>query len=996
MATVTNTVQGLNETIGLLKQILIAVSDKDKAASKDGGGKDVQAKDISSSAIILGKIDKNSSDNIKNVILAFEPLEKMNDDIGDKAKKVADAIKVLSSEDIVNGLECYNNITPKIVNNVTEVIYSLVEALQKMSDKIDIKKLTTFSESIKVIVDSIKKLTMVVYLMAGLILVSALVGVIAIFAWKYILIGFASIVATIGVVIGVSFLIKLVSQLSEQIINNIKSVTSIIYEMASIVFLSAAVGTIAITAWKHILIGFSTIVAIIMGVFLIIGIIKMVNAMLKIASFKFGGGTFLKHFLKEQVNSPMPSEVKDIIYVLAAIALIPIISAFVGLIATNYLGIVTIGFGAITAMLWGILALCKHLDTLKGTSKKGINTAYTIAILLLALAAVVLILVGVSAIIDNAGLSWESLILSVVMMMSLMLTVALLLKLVGTIKPSTKSIIAMVIIVAIMAVLALLMHSIVDLTNKVAEAGGWGNIFITLAAMAGFVLGITALLLAIGALMLIPPLPAILGIGAAVVAGVSAVVILVAVAIKKIVEAYKECESVGLENLPGIGISMSNALLGFVTNVINGLKDISLKTMAKISIMMLPIQLIINTTSKFIKMLSSFSSDGCGPDELRPIHYNEKTGEYKVGDKINLVNAAIAISSSFAKFITTLYEGMKDFKGADTIKEISKMNLLPILDSCSSFVKMVSSIVGSSESNKLFYYMTDKDGNFMTDKDGNYITREVDLVNAAITIANGFSTFITTLSSQFKQIKGLGKLEDISEMNLTSIIDSTVKFVEMVSNMTDVTPEQAQNGVIKIYERDKNGNYIFDEKHIKTINLKQAGIAMGKGIGGFLLGLTSGLSKISDLEDFADSFGKITNSFEKVTNSIFKIDDEKSKKLKEYTDAINKFAEAVSKVSESIDTLNGKQIDLKLDQLRDSLNMKIGADINVNTNNNVASKHSNNSNNGNNNIINSSGGNISIDMNAISNAIVEGFKKIDIIRVELDNTNKYQGQIYVE
>lgn len=1002
MATVVNTVQGFNETIGLLKQILSAVSNDGKKGSK-GDDKAVQVKDVSSSAILLSKIDKNGSDNIKSVILAFEPLEKMGNNIDKKANAIANAIKSITDKNIVEGLGLYANVTPKIINNVFNVITTVVNSFAELGNKIDIKKLQSVSEVIKNLQKSIESLTRSLYLMAGLILVSALVGVIAVFAWKFILAGFAAILGTTLLLIGVSKLLTKVANITQETNRNILAIIISIYALSSIVIVSALVGVLAIYAWKFVLTGFATIVGIVLGIFAVIGVIKMINAAIKIAATKFGSKGFLKHLLKGNFDSPMPEEVKNIIYALGALAMIPFISALVGVIAINYFGIIMTGFGTISLMLIGLLSIIKFMGEIKGSTKEAINTAYSLSILMLALTLVLLGLVGISVVINHFGLTWQDLAASVVSMMALMLTVGVLLKIVGSVKPSAKSILAMVLIVVIMGFLTLLMFSITDLTNKVQEAGGWGKIFIALAAMVGFVVAVGLLMAGIGALMTIPPVAAAIAIGGAVIAGISVVVLLLSAAIKSIITAYKECESVGLDKLPTMGASLASALTGFVTSIASkdkGLGSVGLFDMVNISLMMRPISNIINTTSKFIKMISSFSTEDCGADELRYINYDEKTGKYTVGNKINIKNAGIAIAKGFGGFISSLNESLTKFTNAEKEKfnTIAETNLLPIIDSCSSFIKMISSIAGVDGEN-LSYYLTDSKGNFVQDSKGNYIQKSVNLSNAAKIISKGFGVFIRTLSTELIKMSNKEKrrLKKLGESNIMPIIEATTKFVEMISNIVGNGEINPNSGIINVLQKDKNGNYIYEGKEIKTrqVNLKKAGETIASSLGVFISSLSGKLPNPSNLENFANNFGKISNSFEKITNSIFKIDDEKSKKLKQYTEAINKFAEAVGKVSESIDTLNEKKIDLKLDELRDSLNMKIGANVNVNTNSSSNNSSNNNSNNNTNNI-NHSGGNIGIDMNAISNAIVEGFKKIDIIRVELDNTNKYHGMLYVE
>jgi hypothetical protein len=82
MAAISNTVQGLNETVGLLKQILKAV--------KGDGKKGADAKDVANTSNILSEIDEEGAKNVGIVVSSLKPLDKMKDDVGDKAKDLKD------------------------------------------------------------------------------------------------------------------------------------------------------------------------------------------------------------------------------------------------------------------------------------------------------------------------------------------------------------------------------------------------------------------------------------------------------------------------------------------------------------------------------------------------------------------------------------------------------------------------------------------------------------------------------------------------------------------------------------------------------------------------------------------------------------------------------------------------------------------------------------------------------------------------------------------
>ena len=314
MATISNSIQGLNETVGLLKQILIAVQKDDKKNKSEGGdsGK-TQAKDVSSSAAILSKIDKKGAENIKTVILAFEPLDKMSDKVGEKAKSLAEAIKILTSKDIVDGLKRCQSISDKSISNAFITIYKVMDYISNIARRINTKRIRDFANTIKMLTKAIKRTIMSLYMIAGLVLVAAIVGIIAIYAWKFILAGFTAILATALLIVGISFILNKISAMSKNMINDVLKITYAVYALASIVLVSVVVGLLAMFCWELILIGFATIVAVVLGILLVFGIIKLIATGLKFLTIKFLGGNIYKNIIGNMVMPEMPKDVSDIL-----------------------------------------------------------------------------------------------------------------------------------------------------------------------------------------------------------------------------------------------------------------------------------------------------------------------------------------------------------------------------------------------------------------------------------------------------------------------------------------------------------------------------------------------------------------------------------------------------------------------------------------------------------------------------------------------------------
>lgn len=988
MATVTNSIQGLNETIGLLKQILNVVGKTDN--KKGGDDKSIQMKDLSSVAI-LSEIDKKGSENIKNVIIAIAPLDKMSNKIGEKAKGIVEAIKTLSAKDIVNGLKQYENISPKIIRNVFGVIQSIFIGINDISKKVKTKDIKEFANTMKVLTETLKTTTITLYLIASFVLVAALVGVVAFFAWKSILLGFATIVVTVGLIVGLTFLMNKAAKIVDENIRSIAMVIIGLYAISGLVVVSALVGLLAIVAWKQILIGFTTIVGVVVGILMVLSAIKMVNNLIKLVSFKMSGGelNLFRHLLGGDMQ--MPKDVEGLLKVLIGISLLPLVSALVGIIAINHFGIIMIGFGIILTILTAVLHIMKSIGNLGKYNKNTMNTLLGVAGLMIALSVTVAILVGIAILIKEKGVSWTELIQVTSMMTMMMFGTNILLKTISKIKPSKKGIAILAGVAAILLSLTFVVSQLVKLSNEANEVG-WGNVWQTVLQMTLIIGGISLLMIGVGLLCSNPIVLSAIAIGGAILLGVSGVTLLLSAAVKSIIEAGKEAQEIGIDKIPEISAKMAKALTSFLTVIANELSFEVLAKSSLIGVLMKPIGNIINLCSQFMDMISAFSTEECLENELRPVYYDERKGEYKLGKKINVVNVGHSIGAAFGGFISALNENLKIFTENEVkkFKLLSKSGIVSIIDSCSSFVKMISGIVGSKEGT-LSYYLTDSNGNFVQDSKGKYIEKSVNLVNVASTICNGFGTFITTLADKLAELsdREQRRLNNLTNQNIMPVIESTTKFIQMVSALGggDITKDGKGNitsSILYVFKKDKNGNYIIKngEYEKRPVDMLKMGQVVASGISGFITSLSNGIANANNLDNFTNNFEKITNSFEKITNSIFNVDDTKSKKLKEYTDAINKFAEAVGKVSESIDTLNSKKLDLKLDTLTDKFNMIIGVDTNINVNNNGDSNNSNNSKAT--TIYKDRTIKESIDTISISNAIIEGFKKINMLKVELN------------
>ena len=378
MAAISNTVQGLNETVGLLKQILKAV--------KGDGKKGADAKDVANTSNILSEIDEEGAKNVGIVVSSLKPLDKMKDDVGDKAKDLADAIKILSSKEVVEGLKRYKGINAKIASNIAGIFIAIGKAFDKIDSGINLGKINKFAKTLSALVKALNEGVKVLYKLAGFVVVCALVGVLATFAWKQILIGFATIAAIALGVVAISYILSLISKNSSEMFNSVKEVIKCMLGLSAMVVVAALVGVLAVFAWKEILIGFAAILATALGVVAIYFIL-----------------TLIKEMSEEWMNS--------VVFVLAsvmALGLIVAVCALVGWMAQNTWEQILIGYGTILATALGVVFIYFVLTMIKELSEEWMKSAAFMIGATLALGLVVIVCAVVGWLAQN---HWEEILI---------------------------------------------------------------------------------------------------------------------------------------------------------------------------------------------------------------------------------------------------------------------------------------------------------------------------------------------------------------------------------------------------------------------------------------------------------------------------------------------------------------------------------------------------------------------------------------------------------
>ena len=887
MATISNTVQGLNETVGLLKQILKAVS--------GDGKKGADAKDVATTSNVLNGLDESGAKTMGVIVSSLESLDKIKEDTGEKAKSLAEAIKILSSKEVIDGLKQYNGISGKLGANIAQIFISLGKAFDEIDGGINLGRIKRFAMVLNSLTRVLNRGVRVMYKIAFFVLVCVAVGYIATIAWKQIMIGFVTIAAIALGIVGISYILSLISKSSPEIYKAVSgvvmsvmafalvvavcvvvgfiaqlaweqiligfvtiaaialgivalsyiisltatleqptrtSVTFVImtaFSLALMVAVCALVGLLAVEAWQYILIGFGTIVAIAVALVAVVMVIGMMVKLLRMGSFKEALGTFIG---AERI---MPESVKDILLVALSVTLVPLACVAIGWVAINNQEFIWTGFAILTGVVLGLVGLLKFMGNAAKQSMRVQVSVKSLIITIGAVVAVVFSIIKLAQMLNKESIPIPQVLLVTAMMGLMMLGFNMLLKTIGKMKVNPKGTITVLAVVAVVMVMVYMISSIADVVKKVQEVGGWGEIFLAIASMGGVIVAMMAFAGVIGVLVSItilgvPIVAILLGVGLATITAVALATMAVGNAIKTIANAVKECNDAGisLDDLPTIGTKMGNGLAEFAFNLIDKLSELSLWTVIKVGIMMRPISKMVNVCSQFLKMISSFSTEDCTADELRPVFYNEEKGTFDVAPKINLPNIGKAIGQGFANFAYAVITGLEDlslwtaYRIGNMMKPISK-----IVNTCSEFLKMISGFTsdgkvagdGSGVIITPVYYNAEK-GTFDVGK-------PIDVIAIGMTVANAFSAFANSL---FKKLEDVSFDED-DFGGMPDLISAISTYLEMITNISG-----GAEGTISMYMKDSQGNFIKNGNKylVNKVNLNEAGTNIGMAFGNFI------------------------------------------------------------------------------------------------------------------------------------------------------------------
>lgn len=877
---VTNTVQGLNCVIDLLKNIL--------DATKSNDDKTVQPRDVSSTSRVTA--------NIQNPAIETEGLNSLNSinkGIENKAKSYVSIIKTITSKDTISGIKTLATLQKlHVLMMFSQAIDTIVNSLNLLNNmKVTKANVTNFVTVINSITNIITAFTDIIFSIGKVMLAAVGIGALFIIAWPMILLGFAGVAAT---AIGVLGIIKLMVVVQTFLFGSapgstlknaaqaiiFKQMTEIFLYLGAIMVVAAGVGLLAEYAGPYIMSGIAWMTGVMIGVM---------------------GIMFLANMVSKNVMFGVVS-IGIIIASLYAVSLLIFIAAGVGVFTEHFYDKILIGFAAIASVMVGvalIMALVKLTEKFIVSSKVVSSIALLIGTLLLAsLLVTVSIEVG-KVVTDN----FRTVMIGLGSLAGIVVALSIVMSLIGKLTDFAgagsvlKGIGLIILMIGVLSVTSIMIKGVINLENDVKAGGGWATIWKTI-GMIGGVVG--ALLAVAGLLGASKSIALAIAIGLGLIGGITLILLGLSKVIRNVVdtailinEAREKNAFDGIENA-------ARSIGSAISTLVKELLPASWRAVLLFPAIT-PLNMLMNTISKFVKIVSKFGKD---PNFITPVEVDENGKVISTGEKTNIGQIAQNIAIAFSVFLKNLSDGLNkaDIEGLKHSRKVSRL-MNRIINPISKFAEVISN-VGNNP-------------NFINDPETG--KPKADIIQIGTNIANVFVNLVKIIDDNLKTIEiSRGKIKKLAKMEgVVNAIGGTLEL------LTKYKVAEDGKSITIIDENGKSRTHIIDFSGIGTV-LKD----LNTNLGGV---------NISNIEDFSDWAGKdissssiwtILNKVEmfdadstaleknaanvkifqeewtKLDNIMFKDSKNKLKALKEYKETMAELCKVLKEMSESTEKIS--------------------------------------------------------------------------------------------
>lgn len=896
---VTNTVQGLNCVIDLLKNIL--------DATKSNDDKTVQPRDVSSTSRVTANIQSPTIETE-----GLNSLNSINKRMENKAKSYVSIIKTITSKDTISGIRTLASLQGLgVLTMFNKAIDSIVNSLNLLNNmKVTKPKVTSFVTVINSITRIITAFTDIIFSIRKVMLAAVGLGALFIIAWPMILLGFIGVTATM---IGVLGIIKIMMSIQTILFGGVMNINSVmnvvIFKMMTEIFLylggimltAAAIGILSTIAAPYILEGFKWMAGVMVGVLAIMWLASKVSESVKFGLLAIG----------------------TIIISLYAISLLIFIAAGVGAFSAHFWRQILIGFGWIL----GITALIT-LAVLAISNTKDIAVKYNV-IVSIGLLAISMIAVGLLVMVmnnvgktvnDNAKAVFAGMGTMLVLMVALSGLLWVISKIANSINlTSTLKGIGLILLLGItISAMTLVIQSLINVQDKVKTAGGWENVWEVLKRIRKMIWSITIIAGLLGASKSVA---IAIGIGLGIIGGITLILLGLSKVIRNIVDTAiligEANERKAFDGIESAAKSIGSAISTLVKELLPASGSALLLMPA-----IVPLNMLMNTISKFVRIVSEVGED---PNFMVPTEIDENGNIKTSYAKVNMQLVALNIATAFTSFVETLSSKLKsaDIDGLKNAKVVSRL-MKRIINPISEFVKVVQSVA--------------KDPNFVTPvelNDDGSVKSSGSGVNIGQVAQNIANTFIILVNSIDKHLSSIemsgGKIRKLAKM-------------EGVVNAIRGTMELLTKFKVTSVGKTHQITLTDDKGQQRTIT------AEFSGLNELLSSLNTELKdvKTNNIEDLADLTPNITKFHEewaKLDNIMFSDSNRKLKVLKEYKETMAELCKVLKDMSESTEKISQMKLpDTNVSENETHLN-PIKQQINTSTavdsqNNNAISNNS--------------------------------------------------------
>ena len=901
MASATNAVQGLNQTIDLLQRILTAVE------SGNAGSRAASPRNLSTTLRTTAATGSLSAvKDVGNAVTSLSPLSKINKKTVAAADDMANVIKTVSSKEVIGGVMRLGAARP-FMGWFESSMKLLVKAINSISSlHVTQRKIALFSKAMASIEkDVIKPLTKLLLSLPILITVCAGIGFLARGAFKHVMTGFKIIALigtmTVALLVGLNIAVSFASKISGSnaflgtrksgVPPIVNAMLSIMLSFTGLVLISGMVGILSQRHIKTIMNGFWTIARIGAMVATVLIGFNLVFAIIR----RIGLATAIGDITKNKTGITVPG-VKEMALIMLSFAAMVLIAAGTGMIAQKNFVTIMLGLQIIGLIAIGMLAVAGVMGLIGkffGDGTKNITHGLLmLSLSLLIITGVVYAITFVAKQIDAVGKEKVLDTISIVLKMLKRLT---------------------------MLSMGLMLLSLItpDVSMKIA--------------IAGLAMVTVAMMVMVGCLF----------------------------AIIKVAEKIQKFKASNNDKSPFEIVSTIGPSIATLISTIGAGIGQAYASSPLLTLHIIGLGILINTISNFIDLVSKFEADG---ETITPIFYNN--GVVTKGIPVNIVKVSENIAKAFAKFVTTLSTELDDISRRD-IKKMTKngKQLGKLIEPVSTFVKML--IDFNSDGENLTINRYDKNGNILRTDTVNLSHIATNISSSFGVFAKQMDETLNEIDIDYwaaRQGERLGKLVDplatfidcISKINIVgtgedltieSTIDGklvTTKPITTITHMKTIFSKFSE--VFDSIDTDKSifGSNFEDNvvamakmfENLSSVKFNDLDSIFSKNIPTDINSPWKLLntfyhvpgSNQSIVEYYTVKINGFTGAFDNLCDSLFKNEQKFRETIKKYTEGVTELADKLTDVVDNLSKMNNTNV---------SINASGNIDNNVNTTQNT-------------------------------------------------------------